>query len=223
MELKSAIKFIRSLPKTLYFNLRYFPLKDALKLPVFIDYKVRLMKCGGQVKLGFKPSFFAVRIGAHDLVIIDKRYNRTMWKVDGLVVFNGRMKLGHSSGISVDKGAELIFGDNINISVNVKIICVKKIVFGDNVRVSWNSQFMDTDFHALTGENGEKTEPHKEIMIGSYIWIGNNCSVKKGVKIEDRNIVASNSVVVRDILGEKQIYGGIPAKLIRTGYHRTEF
>ena len=42
---------IRSIPKTLRFNLHYFPLKTALKLPVVVSHRTYLRELQGKVEL----------------------------------------------------------------------------------------------------------------------------------------------------------------------------
>lgn len=50
--------------------------------------------------------------------------------------------------------------------------------------------------------------------IGNDVWIGINVSLIGGVKIGDGAIIASHSVVTKDV-PPYSIYGGVPAKLIR--------
>lgn len=53
-----------------------------------------------------------------------------------------------------------------------------------------------------------------DIVVGSDVWIGFEVLVMPGVHIADGAIVASRSVVTRDV-GPYEIVGGAPAKLIR--------
>lgn len=220
-KVQRSIRFLRSLPKTVYFNLHYFSFNTAVKFPVFVDYKVRLMLCKGHVQIPANPSKFMVKLGGSDMVIVDKRYNRTVWKVEGTVIFKGDCKITHSCKISVEKDAELIFGDKVFLSANVILVCTKKIDIGFAARIGWFSTLMDSDFHDIIEEDtGRIINPDKAIVIGDYVWVGHTCVIKKGVTVNDWNIIGSNSVVVKDISGQKQIWGGSPAKLIREGCYR---
>ncbi|MFY0256274.1 hypothetical protein ACDQ55_20230 [Chitinophaga sp. 30R24] len=60
--LQRGFRLLRSLPKTIYFNFYYFPFKTALRLPVFIDHHVRLMKMGGKVALNYTPKRFDIKL-----------------------------------------------------------------------------------------------------------------------------------------------------------------
>lgn len=48
MNLHLIAQLVLSLPKTLYFNFRQLPLKQAVKLPILVSYRVRY-KTGGIV------------------------------------------------------------------------------------------------------------------------------------------------------------------------------
>lgn len=54
----------------------------------------------------------------------------------------------------------------------------------------------------------------KIIDIGNDVWIGINVTIISGVKIGDGAIIASHSVVTKDV-PPYAIYGGVPAKFIR--------
>ncbi|EJR45835.1 hypothetical protein IIM_05021 [Bacillus cereus VD107] len=53
-----------------------------------------------------------------------------------------------------------------------------------------------------------------DTVIGNDVWIGYNATIMPGVKIGDGAIIATNSVVTKDI-PPYSIVGGNPAKLIR--------
>ncbi|WP_330202809.1 CatB-related O-acetyltransferase [Cyanobacterium sp. Dongsha4] len=53
-----------------------------------------------------------------------------------------------------------------------------------------------------------------DIIIGNDVWLGYNATIMPGVKIGDGAIVATNSVVTRDIPAY-HIVGGNPAQIIR--------
>ena len=82
-----------NLIKTLYFNFHYFPVKIAIKLPVFIYWKTDLFKMGGSIQLENIRTGM-VKLGPHYLGIKDYMYSRTMWDVSGKVIFCGRANIG---------------------------------------------------------------------------------------------------------------------------------
>ncbi len=54
----------------------------------------------------------------------------------------------------------------------------------------------------------------KKIIIGNDVWIGDGVLIRRGVKIGDGAIIASHSVVTKDV-EPYMIVGGVPAKPIR--------
>lgn len=55
----------------------------------------------------------------------------------------------------------------------------------------------------------------RPIVIGDNVWIGRGCLVLPGCVIEEGVVVAANSVV-RGRLEKDGIYGGRPAKFIKS-------
>jgi acetyltransferase-like isoleucine patch superfamily enzyme len=60
-----------------------------------------------------------------------------------------------------------------------------------------------------------------ETIIGNDVWIGANVIIKGGVKIGDGAIIASGSVVTKDV-DDYAIVGGVPAKFIKTRFEQSE-
>ncbi len=54
----------------------------------------------------------------------------------------------------------------------------------------------------------------RRIIIGNDVWIGRHCMIQDGVNIGDGAIIATGSVVTKDV-PPYAIVGGIPAKVIR--------
>lgn len=57
-------------------------------------------------------------------------------------------------------------------------------------------------------------DPKRRIIIGNDVWIGDNVLVNSGVTIGNGAIIAAGAVVGKDV-GDYEIVGGVPAKLIR--------
>lgn len=61
---------------------------------------------------------------------------------------------------------------------------------------------------------------HGDIIVGSDVWIGDSAVITSGVKIGHGAIIASNSVVTKDV-EPYSIVGGVPAKLIKKRFDQT--
>jgi acetyltransferase-like isoleucine patch superfamily enzyme len=210
--LKSLILLIQGLPKTIIFNLKYFPFQQAIRFPVFVSHRVWLKTLSGKVKISnFKTGI--IKIGFGDVSIFDQQRSRTIWDVSGFVEFNGRANIGHGSKISVI--GVLSIGNEFSISAESSIIAQKHVSFGDNVLISWGSLIMDSDFHKIYNSKGIQINCPLPIRIGNKVWIGCRTLILKGVNLADGIVVAASSTVSKSIEIPNSIVGGIPAKIIQ--------
>ena len=116
-----------SIPKTLRFNLHYFPLKTALKMPVVVSHRTYLRELHGKVELPEKVERAMVKIGFGDVGHYDRKRSRSIWQVSGTVSFGGKASIGHGSKISVR--GDLHLGDGFNMTAESTIVCAKEIRF----------------------------------------------------------------------------------------------
>lgn len=211
MKLKKVFEMLMKLDllKTIYFNLKYFPLKTALRLPVFIYRRTSLFKMKGQIVLNIPPTPGMVKIGPHGLGTQDIKYSRTMWEVSGKLVINGKTNFGRGSRISIGKDAIMTIGENFAITGNSTLICQKEITFGNDCLLSWDILIMDTDFHHILSESGDIINAPRPIHIGNHVWIGCRNTILKGVTIPDDVIVSANSTITKSIAEKHCAIGGI--------------
>ena len=64
-------------------------------------------------------------------------------------------------------------------------------------------------------------ESHVQVIIGNDVWIGNNVSILEGVTIGDGAVIASGAVVTEDV-EPYGVYGGVPARKIRSRFAEDE-
>ena len=195
--------------KTICFNLKYFPVKTALRLPVFIYRRTSLFKMKGKIVLNTLPAMGMVKIGPHGLGTQDIKYSRTMWEVSGTFIVNGEVCIGRGSRISIGKDGTLTIGRDFRISGNSTIICQKEITFGDDCLLSWDILIMDTDFHHILSESGDIINAPRPIHIGNHVWIGCRNTILKDVTIPDDIIVSANSTITKSISEKHCAIGGI--------------
>ncbi|MFM0248063.1 acyltransferase [Paraburkholderia sediminicola] len=207
-----VFEFIRSIPKTVFFNLRYLPFHQAVCLPIFVSHRVWLKQMGGSVSVaGSTPG--TVRIGFGDIGIFDRQRARSIWEVRGAVEFSGRARLGHGCKVSV-KG-KLVFGDNVQITAETAIVAHQQISFGRNVLVSWDVLIMDTDLHVIRNDGGKVINSPKAISIGDSVWIGCSVSILKGVKVANGVIIGAATTLTRSVTTERSCVGGSPPRVLK--------
>ena len=158
-----------------------------------------------------------VQLGYGKVGISDFKRSRAIWEVYGNVTFNGRAFIMHGCKINVFENAELIIGDDFNMSTECTLIASKKIEIGNHSGISWESLVMDTDFHHIFDETGEKINHPKEVIIKDNVWVGCKCTILKGAVIPSGSIVAANSLVTKTLVGENSIFGGNPMRVLKSG------
>ncbi len=202
-----------SLPKTLRFNLHYFPLKTALKLPVFVSRRTYLRELHGEVMLPERVETAMVKIGFGDVGHYDRKRSRGIWQVSGKVTFHGKAGIGHGSKLSVR--GNLSFGENFNMTAESTIVCADSITFGNDCLLGWDILVMDTDEHPLYDKAGNRLNPNRPIVVGNHVWIGCKCVLLKGAEVPDNTVVAAGTLLKSAFEGEDQVIGGNPPAVLK--------
>lgn len=201
--------------KTLYINLKSFPLKEAIKFPILIYGKTRVLSVGKiELKCDIKRGIISLGRDVSSESI--RPYNT--WDNQGYVIIYGRLIV--NTGYLFRNNGICEFGKNVNLGSNLEVFCQEKIIWGDNVRTAANGFYMDTDGHFYFDIiNQCISKMTREIRIGKNVWLGNSVRLKKGTIIPDNTIVASFSVLGRDYSkeGNHLIIGGIPAVVLKRG------
>jgi acetyltransferase-like isoleucine patch superfamily enzyme len=139
-----------------------------------------------------------------------------------LIVNKGYIELGdevriwsniNKAKIFVDKGAELIVGNNSRLNGS-HISVSNRVIIGNNVRIAPYNIIIDNDFHKVDDHFSDEGTK-KPIAIEDDAWITMNCTIMKGVTIGRGAVVASGSVVTKDV-PPYTVVAGVPAKVIKT-------
>ncbi|MBO7630073.1 MAG: acyltransferase, partial [Bacteroidales bacterium] len=213
MTVSDSWNILCSLPKTLRFNLHYFPLKTALKLPVFVSRRTYLRELHGEVVLPEQVETAMVKIGFGDVGHYDRKRSRGIWQVSGTVRFEGKAGIGHGSKLSVR--GHLNIGADFNMTAESTIVCADNITFGNDCLVGWDVLVMDTDEHPLYDKKGERLNPNRPIVVGDHVWIGCKCVLLKGAEVPDNTVVAAGTLLKSAFEGENQVIGGNPPAVLK--------
>lgn len=111
------------------------------------------------------------------------------------------------------------FGDQLIIGKFCQIASGTRFIMGPaNHRITSVTTY---PFNVFGGDWSQVTPPHMgqlphkgDIIIGNDVWIGRKSIIMPGVKIGDGAIIASYSVVTKDVPAYG-VVGGNPAKLIK--------
>jgi len=204
------------LPKTIWFNLHYLPLRQAMRLPVWVSHRVWILRGKGHVSVARNVCFGRVQIGFNNIGIFDQIRSRSIWEVSGDVVFKGPAIIGHGSKICVMPYGCLTFGEGTTINAESAVICAHRIRFGAGCMVSWQVLIMDSDLHAVVGmRDQQRINPDQPIEIGDRVWLGSRVTVLKGTRIGNGSVVSAGAICAGDLALENVIYAGVPARPIR--------
>ena len=109
-------------------------------------------------------------------------------------------------------------GDNSRIH-GACIHTYKAITIGNNCLIAANTQIIDGNGHALSFDDVANrintSDQGNPIHIGDNVWIGANSIILGGTTIGEGTIISAGSVVKGNIPA-MSIYGGNPAKLIKS-------
>lgn len=198
-----------------YFNFRYLPFKEALYLPIKINYKVKVnidktskiiinskIKRPFKIELGFKGTGFVSQNKDQSITLIKH----------SILYINDFCVIAEGLNIYCDGGTLNLKG-NIYINRNCTIQCCKNITINNHALLGWNINIRDTDGHAVKYENKVQIEK-KPIIIGVKVWVAANVTILKGSVISDGSIVATGSIVTGLVMREKDcLIAGIPARI----------
>lgn len=205
--------------KTLRINFHYLPFKSAIKLPILISYGVKFRKIKGGLQIWAPLRFGMIKMGYDTLGLVNWPREKMLFENRGKLVFKGSAVLGAATRLVILPEGEISFGDDVRITGRTSFISEKKIEIGDGSLLSWDIQIMDTDFHKIYTSDNMLCNSPQEIKIGSNVWVGSKATILKGSVLPDNCVVAANALVAKKHSESNVIYGGNPAKIIKTNIH----
>lgn len=209
---------------TLWFNFRYLPFRQSVRLP-FVFFPHAFAKVGENARiiisdeiLNSKSQKIYVGEDVHDF---SHGCERTFLNLQGTVEFKGKIRI--LRGAMVDVFGEISFGNDVVVALLARIRVYEKLSIGNVVRIAHETQIFDTNFHYVVSVDDMEYRPMaKPVVIGNHVWIGNRCTVNAGSIIPGYTIVASNSLVNKDLsyINKYSLVGGVPCKLLKEGLVR---
>ena len=107
----------------------------------------------------------------------------------------------------------LEIGDYGLISPGVRISASDEIIIGQGVMIAHGVYISDSDWHELY-DRTQRSEKVTPVHIADNVWLGDRCSILKGVSIGENSIVAANAVVTKDVAANVVVAGN-PAKVVK--------
>ncbi len=208
---------VGAVPRSVWFNFRWLPWGQALKLPVWIapNVRVKSMWRGGIVLADAR--FNSCHIGFHCADAVDCYGVHTIVcvKPGGRWLVESGLHVGRGAIVNVNSEGVLRTGRNFAVSGTTGIVCSKSVSIGDDVQFSWNSLVMDSDAHRVYDVDGKWVNEPRDVIIGSKVWVAANVTIMKGSVIGDNCVVAGNSMVNRAIGESDCVIAGVPARKVK--------
>lgn len=212
---------IKYLFHSIYFNFKYLPFKQAVKIPIVL-YKPHLISLKGKVVIdSVKIHTAMIRLGFRTCSVYPN--SGISWEnLGGNIIFQGPCIIGNDSYLSFGPKTNVIFGADFRNTAGLKLVSYRGIKFGICTSIGWGGIIMDTNFHTLYDLHRKVYKKASgEIEIGDYNWFGAQCKIMHSVKTPERCIFGMNTTVTRNcIMKSYCVMGGDPVRILSEGVMR---
>lgn len=198
-----------------FFCLRYLPFSQARKLPILVHPSVKIKKLHkGDIIIKGKIWKSMISIGFDGTIGRCNQKTLIYVKRGGHIIFNGYTCISKGCRMVVHQ-ANLTFGAKLTFNGDCFFSCYNDITFGNGIICGWNVSLLTTNGHSIIvdGISKEITAP---VVIGNHVWIGADSVINKGVSIPNGCVIAHHSIVTKSFDEENSLYGGFPAKKLRS-------
>jgi maltose O-acetyltransferase len=135
---------------------------------------------------------------------------RSRYDIDRSFRFNGAgIQLYGEGRISAKDDSYIGEFSTIQAALGRSVTIGRRCSISHNVRIYTSSAIADADFRA-----GPPPSIEGDVTIEDGAWIGANVYIGPGITVGENAVVGANAVVTRS-LPASEIWGGVPAKLIR--------
>lgn len=92
------------------------------------------------------------------------------------------------------------------------------IKIGSDCMISFGGSFRTTDAHGIYDiQSGDRLNKEAGISIGDHVWVGQGCTIAKGVTIGMSSVIGAFSFASNSILERNSIFAGTPVRKLKSG------
>jgi acetyltransferase-like isoleucine patch superfamily enzyme len=116
---------------------------------------------------------------------------------------------------------KIIIGNNVCFNTDIHIGCINRIEIGDNCLFGSRIYITDHDHGDTSPEDLRITPANRKlkskgpVIIENNVYVGEGVAILSGVQIGENAIIATNSVVTKDV-PKNSVVAGIPARIIKS-------
>lgn len=193
--MKLSTFFQISIIKTIFINLYYFNLKDAIKLPIIVGRRTKIESLGSHDSILIEKNFNGhICFGLNSSFSLNERRTYLNIGKNSKIKFSGQANFGKGSQVVVNGNLEI--GSNFYCNANCLINVGKNTFIGDDVLIGWNCTIIDGDGHYV----GDLTsfsfnEKYDDIFIGNHVWLASNSTILKGSYIGNNSVIGYGSLI----------------------------
>lgn len=152
--------------------------------------------------------------------VYTKNINKPMC-LGNINIINKNVKIGQNvvlyPNVSFEGNGLIEIGDNVKIGTNTVLYANSEggLQIGNNTIIAGHSYIIDSNHKTERKEKiCNQSLISQKMYIGSDVWIGTNCSIIMGAKINNGAVIGANSLVNKEISSYCIAYG-TPVKEIR--------
>lgn len=113
---------------------------------------------------------------------------------------------------------KLTIGNHVFIGFDVEFNISNEIVIGDRCMIAHGCCFRGFSGHSISPQHrfheNDKKDLNRSIILGENVWLCEAVKIMPGVSIGDNSVIATGSIVTKDIPANV-LAGGIPAKILK--------
>lgn len=209
--MKYLLLILLSTIRSIRFNLECFPLRDAIKMPVLLHYKLRLGARGHRGAFRIEGPIrsrmicFGIHRGSFNLASENMYLEIAK---GGQIITHGSVAFYKGCNITISKNATLEVGKDCVFNANMLIAAAHEIHLGNQVYAGWNVTIIDGDGHDIIDmQSGNVINANKPIFIDDRCWLAANTTITKGVRLTHDVIVPIGTVLYKSCNTPHCVFG----------------
>ena len=192
----NIIYLVSTVAKTVYVNFHYLPVRDAIKLPIWIAGDVKLGKLGskGCLTLGLKKTG-TVRFGFGGSFNLG---GGGYFHINGTCRIHGKFSCGRGIQFLVGANADAEFGNNFEANSNCIINAGNKEVYvGNDVILGWGTTILAANGHKILYKSEETVDDKTQEFLLDMLRKYNNKSVGYMIELSHKTNPWANNYEIR--------------------------